>query len=137
MRFLLGTLLFAFAFSHELSHRVEQEGSCALVYFFFQDGSPFNFEEYEVYREGENTPFQKGRSDALGRVVFCPDRDGLWQLKIASQDGHGAILNLKLQGKRVLKERGLVHKYTPLISGLGYLLGIFGLVALLLRRKNP
>ncbi|WPM31284.1 hypothetical protein IAE16_05525 [Hydrogenobacter sp. T-2] len=127
-------LLVSLSFSHELLEEVRQEGNCTLVHFYFQDGSAFSYEEYEVYREGEKAPFQKGRSDALGRVVFCPDRDGLWFLRIRSQDGHGAELRLNLKAGKVEKKRSKFESYQRVLSGLGYLLGIFGLISLFSRR---
>lgn len=123
-------LLVSLSFSHELLKEVSQEGNCTLVRFYFQDGSAFSYEEYEVYREDEKVPFQKGRSDALGRVVFCPDRDGLWLLRISSQDGHGAELKLNLKAGKVEKKHSKFEGYQRVLSALGYLLGIFGLISL-------
>ncbi len=126
--------LVSLSFSHELLREVHREGNCILVRFYFQDGKAFSYEEYEIYREGEGVPFQKGRSDALGRVVFCPDRDGLWLFRISSQDGHGAEISMNLKAGKVEQRHSPFESYKRVLSGLGYLLGIFGFVSLVLRR---
>lgn len=75
--FFVGVLLsFALLFAHDLEHTIHREGNCVVVSFFFPDGSKFSYEEYKVYKEGERAPFQIGRTDALGRVVFCPREGG-------------------------------------------------------------
>lgn len=134
MSLFLFLILSYISFSHELLNQIHQEGNCILVRFYFQDGTVFSYEEYEIYREGEAVPFQRGRSDALGRVVFCPDRDGIWTLKISSQDGHGADLKLSLKAGRVEHGHSSTESYKGILAGLGYLLGIFGLLSIFLRR---
>ncbi|MEJ5338234.1 MAG: hypothetical protein ACK42C_09340 [Aquificaceae bacterium] len=134
MSLLLLFVLLSVSLSHELLKEVRSEGNCILVRFYFQDGTAFSYEEYEVYRKGDRVPFQRGRSDALGRVVFCPDRDGLWLLKISSQDGHGAELELSLRAGRPEQRHSPAESYKRVLSGLGYLLGIFGLISLIFGR---
>jgi nickel transport protein len=53
------------------------------------DGEAFSFERYEIFREGEETPYQSGLTDAHGRIVFLPDRRGSWRVRAFSEDGHG------------------------------------------------
>ncbi|MCS6958301.1 MAG: hypothetical protein RMK75_07620 [Aquificaceae bacterium] len=126
--------LFSFAFSHDVEHSISREGSCVVVSFYFPDGSAFSYEGYEVFYEGEKVPFQVGRSDALGRVVFCPNRAGFWLVKIRSEDGHGAEVRLKAEGERLEVDRGIVDRNIKLLAGLGILLGIFGLFEIYVRR---
>jgi hypothetical protein len=59
------------ALAHDLQHEIG-EGEAVSVRLFYADGSDFAFESYEVYRAGEEVPFQVGRTDLLGRVVFLP-----------------------------------------------------------------
>jgi len=77
------------AAAHDLRHSIE-EGAAVTVKLFSADGNEFSFESYEVYYEGEEIPFQVGRTDARGRLVFLPDRAGTWRVKAFSKDGHGA-----------------------------------------------
>lgn len=125
---------FSLTFPHDLEHRVSQEGGCVVVHFYFQGGKGFSYEAYEVFYEADKIPFQVGRSDALGRVVFCPDREGFWTLKVTSEDGHGATIKLKAGGKRVEAEKDFFSRYERLFVGVGILLGLFGFSQIFLRR---
>ena len=118
--------------AHDLQHEVGVGEGAISVRLFFSDGNVFSFEACEVYRQGEEIPFQVGRTDALGRLVFIPDRPGTWQVKVFSEDGHGLDFSL------VVGEAGAVEKaggsplegYSRLIVGVAVIFGVFGLVNL-------
>jgi nickel transport protein len=110
------------------------EGSCAVLSFYFPDEKPFSYESYEVLREGERVPFQSGRSDALGRVVFCPDRRGLWTVRVFSEDGHGAEVRLRFDGSSLKDKRSIFERYEKVFVGVALIFGIFGLLELFVRR---
>ena len=123
------------ALAHDLQHQTE-EGAAVSVRFFFADGSDFSFESYEVYRAGDEVPFQVGRTDLKGRVVFLPDRAGTWRIKAFSEDGHGADLSFSTGAKGVGGDvsQPLLERHLRLITGVSLIFGAFGLVALLARR---
>jgi nickel transport protein len=125
------------AAGHDLQHSIEQ-GAAVMVKLFFTDGNEFSFESYEVYRAGEEIPFQVGRTDALGRLVFLPDRAGTWRIKAFSEDGHGADLSLTTgaQGAIESADRPLFERHTRLVVGVSIIFGIFGLVSLFARRRR-
>jgi nickel transport protein len=125
------------AAAHDLQHSIEEDAAVT-VKLFFADGNEFSFESYEVYRAGEETPFQVGRTDARGRVVFVPDRAGTWRVKAFSEDGHGADLSLTTgaQGAIESAERSLFERYSRLVVGVSIIFGIFGLVGLFARKKG-
>lgn len=133
--FILLVLVITLAFAHELQHTVHREGRCLVVSFFFPDNTKFSYEKYEVYKDGERFPFQVGRTDALGRVVFCPAWSGIWKVKTISEDGHGAEVSISFEGESV-EERGknLFERYEKVFVGVGILLGIFGFFELFIRR---
>ena len=81
------------AVAHDLQYSID-EGAAVYVKLFFGDGNEFSFESYEIYRAGEEIPFQVGRTDAHGRLVFLPDRAGTWRIKAFSEDGHGVDFSL-------------------------------------------
>ncbi len=128
-------LVIMLAFAHELQHSVHREGKCLTVSFFFPDNTKFSYEKYEVYKDGEKLPFQVGRTDALGRVVFCPGSSGVWKVKTMSEDGHGSEVSIDFEGGLV-EERGknLFERYEKVFIGVGILLGIFGFFELFIRR---
>jgi nickel transport protein len=125
------------AAAHDLRHSIE-EGVAVTVKLFFADGNEFSFESYEVYHAGEEIPFQVGRTDALGRLVFRPDRAGTWRVKVFSEDGHGADLSLTtgVQGAVESADRSLFERHSRLVVGVSIIFGIFGLVSLYARRKD-
>jgi nickel transport protein len=123
------------ALAHDLQHRIG-EGSAVSVRFFFADGSDFSFESYEVYRAGEEIPFQVGRTDAGGRVVFLPDRAGTWRIKVFSEDGHGADISFSTGagGAELDESQPLLERHLRLVVGVSLIFGLFGLVSLWMRR---
>ena len=125
------------AAAHNLDHEVTAD-EAVIVAFSFGDGSPFSYEQFEVYREGESTPFQTGRTDALGRMTLLPDRAGTWRIKVHSEDGHGAELTLPLDEQRRVDSvpQPFFARYAPLLTGLGIILGTFGLISLLMRKTQ-
>jgi len=125
------------ATAHDLRHSIE-EGVAVTVKLFFADGNEFSFESYEVYRAGEEIPFQVGRTDALGRIVFRPDQAGSWRIKAFSEDGHGADFSLTTgaQGGIESVDRSLFERNSRLVVGVSIIFGIFGLVSLFARRKG-
>jgi nickel transport protein len=73
-----------------------------------------------------------GRTDALGRLVFVPDRPGLWRVRVFSEDGHGADFTVETgpMGQVVTAERSLFDRYLRLIVGVAVILGLFGALRL-------
>lgn len=102
------------------------------------DGRPFGSVAYEVYREGEAAPYQTGRTDERGRVVFLPDGAGRWRVKLASADGHGLTLRLTTDAAAVARvDPAPVHDHL-LRLGLGVVavLGLFGWLGLAVQRRR-
>jgi nickel transport protein len=128
------TLLISFCFAHDLQHSLSKEGKCVVLSFYFPDGTKFSYEKYEVYREGERLPFQVGRTDALGRVVFCPDKKGSWTVKTTSEDGHGALVEVKVENTSLEAKGSFFERYQKVFVGGGIILGLFGLLELYIRR---
>ena len=123
------------ALAHDLRHQID-EAAAVSVRFFFADGKDFSFESYEVYRAGEEVPFQVGRTDQKGRVVFLPDRAGTWRIKAFSEDGHGADLSFSTGAKGVGGDASqpLLERHLRIVVGVSVIFGLFGLVSLLMRR---
>lgn len=95
-----------------------------------------SYAEYEVFAPGQmDNPFQIGRSDARGRVVFLPNEAGEWIIKVKadSQHGvHGAEVKVQVDDKSVIKEfsKPLVATHTRLLIGVSLLFGMFGLFSM-------
>lgn len=131
---LLTFLFFSLSFAHDLEYQISREGKCVVIHFYFPDGTTFSYEKYEVREEKDKLLFQTGRTDALGRLVFCPNRDGVWLVKVSSEDGHGAELKIEVKDGLAVKKASFFEKYRELLAGIGYVLGIFGLLEIIFRR---
>jgi nickel transport protein len=133
-------LLPAWAHGHALLHEM-LEGEAVVLRFAFPGGEQPWFEPYEVFAPGAETPFQSGRINALGEVSFRPDRPGQWRVRVFTEDGHGAVVELEVDAAgRVDAIRshhaGLHGYWGSVFAALGYLLGGFGLLALWRSRRS-
>ncbi len=135
----LFVLTAASCFAHGVDSSVDQ-GACVTVSCTFDDGSPMAFETYEIQSPAGGPPFQVGRTDRLGRVVFVPDREGSWSVKIMGEDGHGSVVAVDVDAN--LATAGTARNAAPLgrsaklMTGVGVLLGVFGLVSLGMQRRK-
>ena len=126
--------------AHELRHSVTKSDA-VIIELFYADGTPFDFQQYEVYRDGEDLPFQVGRTDALGRVVFVPDQAGTWRLRAFSEDGHGADFTFETGvqtdagGTAIRSDQPLIRRYTMIIVGVAIIMGAFGILSLFVKRR--
>jgi len=125
------------ALAHDLRHQID-EGTAVSVRLFFADGRDFAFESYEVYRAGEEVPFQVGRTDIQGRVVFLPDRAGTWRIKAFSEDGHGADFSFTTgtEGGANDANPPFLERHLRIVVGVSLIFGVFGLLDLLIRRRG-
>ena len=139
MRNVLFILLFlpAVAAAHGVVTEV-LPGPAVTVVVTYGDGLPLAFEACEVNAPDDDFPFQTGRTDRLGRVVFAPDRPGVWRVKVTTADGHGTAIEVPVDADLLASVTGgPVPQGTSskIITGIGVLLGVFGLVALWQRRQ--
>lgn len=120
-------------------HAVVEPGATSVVVLIqFSDGSPFAYEQYEIFGPGDSVPFMNGRSDARGRIPFSPDRSGNWKVRYFSQDGHGGELIIPYEQTVGVEQTANAdpNRILRLTSGLGYLLGLFGLGLYMMERRK-
>jgi nickel transport protein len=124
--------------AHDLQYSVG-DGQAVVVRLHYIDDKPFTFESYEVYRAGDKLPYQVGRTDSQGRIVFLPDNPGDWRVKAISEDGHGLDFTLTTEaGAHVDRHAQPVYeRYGRIVVGVAVILGLFGLVSLYLKRRKP
>ncbi len=130
-------LLLAPAWAHSVDYQVDAVNATAVTV-RFSDEEPASYSEYELFPPHQTIPFQSGRTDALGRVVFAPDRAGEWTVKVKADSAHGlhgVTMTVTVDDQGVVKSytRPLVARYTKLFVGAGILLGLFGLASLVRR----
>jgi nickel transport protein len=126
------------ASAHEMRFQVT-EGEALTVRFNFPDDDRPYFEAYEIFPPGADSPFQTGRVNAAGEVSFRPDRQGEWRLRVATEDGHGTVVRVLAGAEGSVDWQPLgASRAERILAALGYLLGVFGLLALWrTRRPRP
>lgn len=122
--------------AHELIQKVSR-GGAVVIELSYPNHSPFSYEQYEVYRQGEEIPYQTGRTDALGRIVFVPDRDGAWRIRVFSEDGHGIDATIQAGPEDALEtaEPSGSDRWSRIVLGLVIILGVFMAALVFLRRR--
>jgi nickel transport protein len=123
--------------AHDLQYSVGG-GQAVVIRLFYVDNSPFTFEGYEIYREGEKLPYQVGRTDSQGRIAFLPDRAATWHIKAISEDGHGLDFKLDTDAAAALSgtEKPFFERYARIAVGIAVILGLFGFLSLYVKRKK-
>ncbi|MFZ2163368.1 MAG: ABC transporter permease [Sideroxyarcus sp.] len=133
---LLLAMVCAPALAHEVKVEISKQGA-AVVRLTYADGSPFTFEAYEIYQPGKDIPAQVGRTNALGQIVFLPGAQTEWRIKAYSADGHGMDQTVHVEAGGSSASTGSSELPRPLLllSGLGIVFGLFGVMQLFYRRK--
>jgi len=123
--------------AHDLQHTVTS-GQAVVIKLFYVDNTPFSFEGYEIYHDGEKLPYQVGRTDSRGRIAFLPDKAATWRVKTISEDGHGLDLKLTTNADAALSgsEKPAFERYSRIVIGVALILGLFGVLNLYVKRKK-
>ncbi len=123
--------------AHGLDHAVTTDRA-VIVTMTHDDGTPFSFESCEITPPAQGTPWQVGRTDRLGRIAFLPDRPGDWNVRVVSEDGHGADLTVSI-------DTGLLpgggpsagpSRFAKILTGVSVLFGAFGAASLYVSRRK-
>ena len=126
------------AYAHALLYRVV-EGPAITVQLYFPDNDAPLFEPYEVFAPDSTRAHQAGRVNALGEVTFRPDRPGEWRVVVMTADGHGVDARIDVEADlsaSAASRTAPAPWWQRVTAGLGYLLGIFGLLALWRLRRG-
>lgn len=123
--------------AHTIYYQVENRGISARV--FYSDDEPASYSQYEIFGPGDKIPYQKGRTDRNGFVSFLPDRPGMWIINVYGESEHGlhsAQIRIEINKSLFMEsfKKPVVATYTTLFVGISFILGIFGIWALFLRK---
>ncbi|WP_457644429.1 hypothetical protein [Persephonella sp.] len=131
-------LIILFLFSLSYAHSLKTEitySDAVIIKIKYSDGTPFSYEKYEIYSpEDEVVPFQVGRTDREGRIVFVPDVEGKWKVKAFSEDGHGFVKILDLEDMSIQKDSNKAEFLIKTFSGIVLIFLIYLIFYLYLRR---
>ncbi len=127
----------AAAHAHVLLHETGA-GEVVVVHFFFQGGDekPW-FEPYEVFAPGRDRPYQRGFVNADGEVVFRPNTPGPWRVRVATEDGHGAVVTIDVDASGRAAFAAAPGAVPHVLTGVALVFGTFGVLVLLRRRRPP
>lgn len=126
------------AFAHGVDYRVVR-GEAVLVHFSSHHDETMAGAGFRVFTPDGRRVFASGKTDALGRAVFVPDRPGNWRLLMATEDGHGAEVEIVIGRDDITVARPDADDAVAIASsgrlsataaGVGYLFGLGGLLAL-------
>ncbi len=119
------------AWSHSMHHEVSTAEARVLTLSYTFGQQPV-FEPYQIFAPDSDVPFQTGRTDAQGRVSFLPDRPGRWRVLVTTEDGHGIEVRIRVdEGLQVTAIEGPgAGGLAMTLAGVGYLLGLGGLLVL-------
>ena len=131
------TLLAFPAAAHDLQHTAVP-AQALVIQMHYADGSPFAFEAYEVYRDGEKVPQQVGRTDKTGRIAFLPDGPATWRVKAFSEDGHGLDIRVEsgAGGTVEAADRPIFDRFARIFVGVAVILALFATLKLFYRRRS-
>ncbi len=135
MWFVVFLLIFSSSIAHEVITQVKKE-TAVVVEARYPDGMPFSYESYEVYSpDNSKIPFAKGRTDRNGRIIFLPDKKGVWIVKAFSSDGHGFVKRIDIKDLENKRENSS-DRFARIVAGAVITGGLFFLIGILLRRKR-
>jgi nickel transport protein len=114
---------------------VETPGAMA-VSFTYGDHEPAADTDVTVLAPGNDDPFFEGFTDAHGVFAFKPTSPGNWRVVMDDGLGHRAVVHVSVDEQ--LNATVEQHTHTiGILSGLGWLFGVFGLWALWKNRRPP
>ncbi len=123
--------------AHGVDYRIER-GEAVMVHFSSHHDGAMAGAGFRVFSPDGERIFATGNTDSLGRAVFVPNQPGLWRVLMATEDGHGAEVEVSVeQGSAVTAldpdkdSTALTAGRIPATAaGIGYLFGLAGLLAL-------
>ncbi|MEW8426667.1 MAG: hypothetical protein AB2594_20030 [Candidatus Thiodiazotropha sp.] len=133
-------LLFAYPaliFPHGVGMDLDRQ-EAQIISLHHDDETPLAGAGYELFAAGADLPYQSGRTDAGGRVVFLPGDIRQWRLRVFGEDGHGMDRQFELTADppQQGREDHQVSTISRMVLGLGILLSVFGTALLLAKRSR-
>lgn len=123
------------AFSHGLFYTL-QEGKSINIHAEFTTKTPASYAKIILYEGDSQIPLVKSVMDRNGNFGFLPQNAGKYRVEIIGSSDHGPHIvrfNLNVDEKDILKnyDRAIFEKYTGILSAIGIIFGIFGVIALI------
>lgn len=136
------------AMAHSLHLFADYDGNAISGKAYYSDQTPAVDTYVEAVKQGETDPVVYGKTDREGRFNLPFHQEGTFNVIIEGMEGHRAETQVtKMQAQAVssqeiqlLREeisqlRDKIY-WRDIFGGIGYILGIFGAIALLKTRKG-
>ena len=112
--------------AHDLQVTFQRSGSAVIVENRYAGTEAAAYAAVEVFSpNGATQEFQNGRTDALGRFSFVPDRDGEWRYVVDDEIGHRVEMKIPV-GDASFQSSGVRSPWLTLLAGLGIIVGVTG-----------
>ena len=135
-------LIFAvsFVFSHGISYSLK-EGKALIVSAYFAQNTPVSYGEVKIFYEYSAIAMQNGQTDENGKFAFLPPKAGKYRIEIIGETDHGehkiefdAQINSDF-GVEKYDELAFA-KYQGILSIIGIIFGLFGVIIMIKNRKK-
>ncbi len=125
------------SYAHSVQYTINRQNAVVIT-IFYADGTPFSYEKFEVYSpDNKKIPFQVGRTDKYGRLVFLPDKIGNWTVKAFSEDGHGIVKKIFVNNlSKINKTSNQFGYLLKIFIGVFAIFLVYGLFYFTIRRKK-
>lgn len=122
--------------AHNLQHKVLKEEATILEFSFASDDD-FSFQSYEIYAPNKDKPYQVGRTDVHSKILFLPDTQGRWKIKLFSEDGHGKIVDVEVKSlHKITKTSSSSDNSMAFLKGLAGILILFMIFTVIYKMKK-
>lgn len=135
-------LIFAinFAFAHGISYSLKKD-EAIIISAYFSQTIPVAYGEVEIYFEDSAIPMQKGQTDEFGKFAFLPSKSGKYHAQIIANSDHGEHkieFDFEINSDfNISKYDELAFvKYQGILSVIGIIFGIFGVISLIKTRSK-
>ena len=141
MKFILLIFLCViFGFAHGVSYTVN-DGKAIIISANFTQNTPVAYGKIDIYEGDSAIALLHGQTDSYGKFAFLPPKSGVYRVELTAFSDHGEH---KSEFSVTVNDDFSVEKYDELayikyqgiLSAIGLLLGIFGILVLIKSRKS-
>lgn len=118
-----------------------KEGKALIFHINFSQTTPASFAKVVLY-EGESAiPLLEGSCDERGVFAFVPPREGTYRAYVSGSSDHGEhtqefSFEVGKDFSLTDYKQPLYERYSGVLSAVGVLLGLFGILSLIKARKR-
>ncbi|CUU71861.1 Uncharacterised protein [Campylobacter hyointestinalis] len=137
---LMAFLCVVFGFAHGVSYAVNT-GKAIIISANFTKNTPVAYGKIDIYEGDSAIALLHAQTDAYGKFAFLPPKSGVYRVELTAFSDHGehkSEFSVTVNDNfSVEKYDELVYiKYHGILSAIGLLLGIFGILVLIKSRKS-